>query len=73
MTRPSRSPRIRALLAQSAVTYLLLCAFFGIHQATSLLFLIAVLWGLIAASARWPFFGSLLISFLRGLLGSRRL
>ena len=66
---PFRSPRIRALIAQSATTYLLLCTFFGIHQATSLLILIAliVIWRSLAR--RWPILNGMLIGFVRGLMG----
>lgn len=68
MTRPSRSPRIRALINQSLCLYLLLCVWLGPAHALSLLILvtIVVIWRCLAR--RFPILNYALLGFLRGLM-----
>ena len=69
VTRPSRSPRIRALINQSLCLYLLLCVWLGPAHTMSLLILVMIVVTWRALSRRWPILNVMLIGFIRGLMG----
>lgn len=69
MTRASKSPRLNALINQSAVTFLILCIWAGPRRTIFWLSVIAIalVWRRLAQ--RWPILNVMLVGFIRGLLG----
>ena len=66
---PARIPSSRRLLAVSAVTYLALAIFVGVHAAFYLVIASALIALWVALCRRFPVVGILTLAFVSGLLG----
>jgi hypothetical protein len=56
------------LLGQSASTYLLLCAAFGLHRACFIVTVAGVLALWLSACRRWPWFAWFSVCLIRGFV-----